>query len=247
MTLPANLGVQSWCFRHFKQIPDLIAQIQSIGLSQVELCEVHSNFSDESTFPAVIEAFKNARIEITSIGVQTFTGNAQVEEKWFRFCALSGAKIITANIDVNSMPVGLHVANQLAEKHNIRLALHNHGGYHWLGNSQMMGSILQHVSPHVGLCLDTAWCLQSAEDPLRWAEKFADRLYAVHLKDFVFDRAGKWQDVIVGTGNLQLPKFLQLLAKAPKLATLTVEYEADVENPAPKLKQCVDQIRAAMS
>ncbi|MFI5356910.1 MAG: sugar phosphate isomerase/epimerase family protein, partial [Opitutales bacterium] len=123
--------------------------------------------------------------------------------------------------------------------------IHNHGGRHWLGNAQMLESVFARTSPRIGLCLDTAWALDAHEDPVALAEKFADRLYGVHLKDFVFDRAGKPADTILGQGNLDLPKFLKLLGGNERTQSVIIEYEGDIENPVPALSECVRQIQAA--
>ena len=99
-----QLGVQSWCFRNFKSPAALIEQVKAIGLSRVELCAVHADFNNESSFESTIAQFKSAGVQITSIGVQTFSGNEKTEENWFKFCQLAGAKMISATFDVSKMP-----------------------------------------------------------------------------------------------------------------------------------------------
>ena len=127
------------------------------------------------------------------------------------------------------------------------LGIHNHGGYDWLGNATMLQHTLKNTGERIGLCIDSAWCLQSKEDPVKWAERFNSRLYGVHIKDFVFKPTGKHEDVVVGTGNLKLPEFMKLSLKAPKVVAVTLEYEGDIENPGPKLRECVEKIAAAVA
>jgi inosose dehydratase len=242
LDLKKSLGVQSYCFRHFKPLPDLIAQIKSIGLSHVELCGAHADFNNDATFPGIISQFKNAGIAISSIGVQTFKGDAS-EEKWFAFAKAAGAGMISASFDISRTPDSYRAVEKLADKYDLVLGIHNHGGYDWLGNSKMLEHVFNHTSERIGLCIDTAWCLQAAQDPVEWAGKFAKRLFGTHIKDFTFDRAGKWTDVIVGTGNLKLKEFLKTALAAPTLRNITLEYEGDIENPAPALKECVVAVR----
>ena len=239
------LGVQSWCFRHFKGLDALIAQLKRLGLSRVELCEVHADVGDEAGFEGVIGKFREAGIAITSIGVQTFKDDAGLEEKWFKFCKLAGAKMISTNIDVASMPGGLQTAQRLAEKYEVKLGIHNHGGYHWLGNVQMVRHVLKNMGPMVGLCLDTAWCMQTGDDPVKWVEEFGEKLYGVHVKDFAFDCAGRWKDVVVGTGNLRLRVLMEAVGKAKGVEAVTIEYEGDVEDPGPALHECVAKVMKA--
>ena len=244
--LKKNLGVQSYCFRGFKAVPALIEQIKGIGLDRTEVCGVHVNFDDESTFEGAIGQFKQAGVAISSIGVQTFRGDLEKEEKWFRFARMAGASMISANFDVSKVPGVLASTEKLAEKYDVVLGIHNHGGYHWLGSGEMLTQVLNTTGERMGLCLDTAWCMQSAEDPIKWVERFGKKLFGVHVKDFVFDRAGKWEDVVVGTGNLKLKEFMKAALGVAGLKTVTLEYEGDVNGPGPKLKECVAAIRGAV-
>ena len=72
---------------------------------------------------------------------------------------------------------------------------------------------------------------------------FGERLYGVHIKDFVFDRAGKPEDVVVGTGNLDLPGLFKAMAEVSFNGSPILEYEGDIENPVPALRQCVEAVR----
>ena len=73
MTFAADdIGVQSWCFRHFKQRSQLIAQLKGCGLS-LRPGVVHADFSDESTFASTIRELRGG-ITIASIGVQPLLG-----------------------------------------------------------------------------------------------------------------------------------------------------------------------------
>jgi sugar phosphate isomerase/epimerase len=104
--------------------------------------------------------------------------------------------------------------------------------------------------PEIGLCIDTAWAMQigpAQGNPVHWAERFAGKIYGVHFKDFVFGRDGAWTDVVVGTGNLDLPAFVAVLQRGGFDGMAVIEYEADVENPEPALKRCVESMRAALA
>jgi len=240
--LATGLGVQSYCFRGFKAIPDLIGQIKGIGLDRTELCRVHADFDNEAGFAGVLGQFRAAGVTITSIGVQTFRGQP-VEESWFRFAKAAGCRMIAMTFDLKALPGVIPATEKLAEKYDMPLGIHNHGGYNWLGSLDMMTHVLGNTGPRVGLCLDTAWAIQTGEDALKWAEKLQAKLFGVHVKDFVFDRAGKWTDVVVGTGSLKLKELLALAVAAPQMKAITPEYEGDVGNPGPALKECVAAVQ----
>ncbi len=240
-----NLAVQSWCFRNFKTVEALLEQTKKIGLSRVELCAIHADFNDPAKSDGVIEQFKKAGVQITSIGVQTFCNNEAQEDKWLQFAKKAGCKMISAAFDPFKQPECFQTAEKLAEKYDINLGIHNHGGHDWLGSTQTLDYVFKKTGPRIGLCLDTAWMMAAGEDPIKAAERFKHKLYGAHIKDFVFDRAGKPEDVVVGTGNLNLKALLAIINEQPKCQSVTLEYEGDESNPGPKLKECVEKIRSA--
>lgn len=242
--LNKNLAVQSYCFRNFIAIPDLIVQIQALGLTRVELCAVHVDFNKPDSFPAILNQFRDAGIAIPSIGVQYFHGEPH-EERWFEFAKAAGASMISTHFVLARIPAVFDTCAKLAEKYDLTLGIHNHGGYDWLGNIAMLEHLLKNLHPRIGLCMDTAWCLQAAGNPIEWAQKFRDKLFGLHIKDFIFDRAGRWSDTIVGQGNLDLPAFLKAALPAPNLTAVTLEFEGQPDNPGPELQQCIAALRAA--
>ncbi|HEX7009344.1 MAG TPA: sugar phosphate isomerase/epimerase [Phycisphaeraceae bacterium] len=244
--LAKSLGVQSYCYRGFKDNARVASMVRQCGLDAIEICGVHVNFDDAAAHESVIGVYREAGVRILSIGVQTFTGDAARERRWFQFAQAAGASYISADFAPSNWPEATKVAQGLAEEFNIRLAIHNHGGRHWLGSSQMLKHVLASTGPAIGLCLDTAWCLDSGENPLEWVERFASRLYGLHLKDFTFDRARRPKDVVVGTGNLDLPALSRKLREVGFAGYAVLEYEGDVDNPVPAIQQCVEQVRQVL-
>jgi len=208
------------------------------------LCSVHVNFADEGGFDRVISQYRQAGVGIVSLGVVGFANDEKKERLYFEFARRAGAKAISVNFPIAAVPQSLRTAEKLADEYDINLAIHNHGGRHWLGPAEVLRHVFATTSKRIGLCLDTAWALDSGENPIKMAEQFADRLYGVHLKDFVFDRARKPEDVVVGTGNLDLPKLLDALKKADFKGFAVIEYEGDVNDPAPAVGKCAAAVRS---
>jgi sugar phosphate isomerase/epimerase len=138
---------------------------------------------------------------------------------------------------------GLRNIEKLAEQYNLKLGIHNHGGYDWLGNPTILKYIFSKTGPRIGLHLDTAWAIDAKQNPVQMVEQFAERLHGIHIKDFVYDRARNFSDVVVGTGNLDLPKLMGTLKQIDFGGPLVIEYEGDVDNPVPALQGCVAAIR----
>lgn len=242
-----NISVQSWSFRAFKQIPELIEQLKKVGAMGTELCGVHVDFNDESKFDAAIEQFKVSGIKIVSIGVEGYWGDEAAFEKRFKFLQRAGAKRMSVSFPPDKHLDAIKVIEKFAEKYDVYCGIHNHGGYDWLGSRAALKYIFANSGMRLGLEMDAAWAMQAGEDPIQMAEQFIDRLYGVHFKDFIFDRAGHGADVIVGEGNLNLKKLVEIVRyKAPAGCVSVIEYEADENNPAPAISKCIEAIKAAV-
>ncbi len=243
MNISKALAVQSYCFRNFKDNKRVAELVKECGLSRIEVCAVHADFSDEGCFDSVIDAYASADVQIVGIGVQQFKNKPEDEEKFFKFAQRAGVKTISANFGFAFSKDAFKTAEELAEKYDINVAIHNHGGKHWLGSSGVLKVVFQETGPRIGLMLDTAWALDSREDPVAMIRTFGERLYGVHIKDFVFDRARKPEDVVIGTGNLDLPGMVTALKEVSFSGAPILEYEGDIENPVPALTECVEVIR----
>ncbi|MFW6059755.1 MAG: sugar phosphate isomerase/epimerase family protein [Phycisphaeraceae bacterium] len=240
-----RLGVQSFCFRGFKDNAKVAQMVRELDLDRIEVCAVHADFSDLAGWKNIVKTYNDAGVQIVSIGVQTFTGDPK-ERDWFECAKAAGAKYISAHFNVDSFQTAVPATAKLCEEYGIQIAIHCHGGYRFGGSPDVVGHLMELGGPNIGLCLDTAWCMQIGPrqgDPLAWVDQFSDRLYGVHVKDFTFDRNAQWNDVVVGTGNLDLPAFMQALEKKNFAGYIVLEYEADVNDPVPALKQCVQQVR----
>ncbi len=237
----SRLAIQSWCFREFKHAPQLITALRECGVNHLEICGVHIDINNPAP---TLKAYKDGGITISAFGVHGFGADVALARPAFEFARLAGFATLSADFADDA---GLAVAEKLAEEYNKKLALHNHGRHHRLGAPWAIENLLQKSSNRVGLCLDTAWMLDSGFDPLEIAKKHQKRLYGLHLKDFIFNRAGKPEDVVVGTGNLNLKGLADFLKSIDFDGYVTLEYEGDAQNPVPALKQCVECIHAAFA
>ena len=243
MDFGAELAVQSYCFRGFESNTVVAKMVRECGLSRIELWGGHADFADESRFDEVIETYEQAGVTIVSIGVQGFNANEEAERKFFDFAKRAGATTISASFSPDSAVDSYRIAEKLADAYDINLGIHNHGGRHWLGSVEMLRYVFQQTNPRIGLMLDTAWALDAREDPVAMVETFGQRVHGVHLKDFVFDRAGTPKDVVIGTGSLELPKLFAAMTRIGFDGNLILEYEGDVDNPIPALQECVEAVR----
>jgi sugar phosphate isomerase/epimerase len=238
MTHSPVFGIQSWCFRHFKTIPEFARELERTGVTASEVCGVQVDYNKPETFDDAIAAFKKEGVKILSIGVQGLTGKDS-DRNYFEFCRKAGCRFMSVNFSPEGMWDHIKAAEKLAEEYDLRLGIHNHGGKHWLGNAAMLEYIFKHTGKRIGLTLDTAWAIDAHCNPVEMAQKFADRLVGVHVKDFTYTPDHKPQDVIIGRGILDLPALTSTLQKNGFDGFTVIEYEADVQNPVPALSECV--------
>lgn len=245
MSKPLDFGVQSYCFRNSKDNADVAGMVREIGLDKIEVCGAHANFNDLAGWKDVVKAYNDAGVSIVSIGVQTFNGLDE-ERDWFECASAAGAQHISAHFRVDTFTQAVPRTAKLCKDFGIKLGIHCHGGYVFGGSKDVLKHLLDLGGEMIGINLDTAWCMQTGKtqgDPVQWVEEFGTRVHGVHYKDFVFGEDASYRDVIVGTGNLNLPAFVAALEKVGFDGMAVIEYEGEPDNPLPALKECVNKMR----
>jgi sugar phosphate isomerase/epimerase len=232
----ADLGIQTFTFRAFTG-RELIARLRASGLGRVELCTIHVDFADEAAQDRLLADFRAAGIAIDALGVHG-CGGAD-EERVFAFARKAGARVIGVDFAPTLSLAPFRAAERLAERYDLKLAIHNHGGRHWLGSAAMLERVFAETSERIGLCLDTAWALHADEDPVAMVRRFGRRLYGLHVKDFAFDAGGAHRDVVIGTGELDLAALAAALEEVGFAGYAALEYEGEPEDPAPAVRACL--------
>ena len=240
-----DFGVQSFCFRSIKDNRSVAKAVKEIGLDKIEICAVHADFDDLESWKKIVDVYREEGVSIISIGVQTFKGE-ESERTWFECARAAGAGHISAHFEVDSFQTAVPKTAALAREFGIKVGIHCHGGYRFNGSPDEIRYLISLGEGEIGLNIDTAWCMQIGPgfgNPIKWAEEFKDSLFGVHYKDFTFNSDGSWNDVVVGTGTLDLPLFVQTLENNRFDGMAVIEYEGDADNPIPSLKSCVEKMR----
>ncbi|NKB69262.1 MAG: TIM barrel protein [Candidatus Latescibacteria bacterium] len=248
MSAALDYGVQSFCFRNFKDNADVAQKVKEIGLDKIEVCAVHADFNDPASWKDTVKTYNDAGVAVVSIGVQTFTG-AQSDRDFFECAALAGARHISCHFQIDTYTKAIGQVRAWCREFDIKVGIHCHGGYSFGGQPDVLRHLIALGAPEVGLCIDTAWAMQIGPrlgDPVRWAKDFAKHVHGVHYKDFTFGTDGMWTDTVVGEGNLDLKGFIDALEAGGFDGMAVIEYEADPENPVPALKACVEAMRATV-
>ncbi len=240
------LGIQSYCFRTYKTLDELIGALKAVGLDYVELWPGHQDpAADEAVLRETLRTLQANGITMNAFGQVVFKDDEPAARAALGFCRMAGVKAITANVVDD--PKAIALAERLAEEYDVDLAIHNHGRKHRWGRTDQLDELFARTSRRFGLCLDAAWMIDAGDDPVAAVDHYADRLMGVHLKDFTFDADGKPVDVIVGEGNLDLPAFLGRLKAIGFEGYMSLEYEGQADAPLPNVITCLEAIRAAMA
>ena len=242
--LKSQLGIKSYSFRSIPDNADVAKAVKYCEVDGLDISACHVDYDNAEAQERTIATYREAGVRLSGLGVIYLRDDEAFNRRFFEFAKRAQIKVVSCSFLLEGHEAAFRSAVRLAEEFDVRMAIHNHGGKDWLGNTAALQYALKHTSPHFGLCLDTAWCLQAGEDPLKWLDLFGERLYALHFKDFAFDQNGKWQDTIVGDGALDLDAFLKRLATLDFQGSAVVEFEG--ENPVEQSKACVKAIRARL-
>lgn len=240
MALPP-LGIQSYCFRSFRPVDDLARCVRDVGLEWVEVWPGHFPHHPREQADANIARLTNHGVRVSSFGIGRLGEDEALDRDALEFCRAHGLRSIGAGC----APEAVEHVDGLLREYGVRALGHNHGRQDTrLGTMAQIREYLASTPPSFGLCLDTAWLLDSGEDPVAALDLIGDRVYGAHLKDFVFDADGKPHDVVVGTGGLDLAAFLRRLDELGTCDFLSLEYEGEPEDPFEPIRACVRAVQA---
>jgi sugar phosphate isomerase/epimerase len=237
MSAEFNLGIQSYCFRKFLPLPELIDALRQAGLFYVEIWPRHLQWTlEKAEIDKALTLLEREGITVSAYGAVEFSNDEAEARSIFAFAQQAGIGALTVTrVDPDALPL----IDRLSEEYGVLVAIHNHGRHHHYGRFDQIEEVFSQTSRRFGLCLDTAWFLDAGCDPIEAIDVFQERLYGVHLKDFVFDDHGGHQDVIIGTGGLDLPRFMKRLQQVGFRGYLSIEYEGDPDDPLPQVIECV--------
>jgi sugar phosphate isomerase/epimerase len=241
------LGVQSYSFRNFN-LEQTLQRIRELGLHFVEL---YSRHLPVTSTPEQIQAARSLcfQYDITPIafGVESFTRDHDANRRKFLFGRALGIRYFSADPD----PDSFDSLDRLVREFGIGIAIHPHGPqgnrlHRWYSAEVIMDAVRNH-HPLIGSCLDTGHLIRCAQppfnrrlDPAAQVHVMGARNFGMHLKDH--DNSAR-RDVVFGRGVLDVPAILRALRQERFQGYLSIEYEANPENPSPDMRACVDVFR----
>jgi len=240
------VGVQSYSLRNFK-LPEVIRHLQGMGVHHVEFAGTHlpPTASDEQIAEAqkLLEA---ASIKISAHGVNGFSKNHEANKKIFDFAKKIGIRTITANPQPDAETFAS--LDKLVAEYDMRIAIHNHGPGALYDKVESVVNVIKGHDKRIGACVDCGHYISSGEDPVKCALTLSDRVYGVHMKDHA-ESGKKSGNVVLGKGHLDVVGLFKALRqiKFPADGALSLEYEANPQNPIDDMKACLDIAKEAIA
>ncbi len=238
------LGVQSYSLRNF-DLNEAVRHINGLGLHFVEFYSKHMDpAASLEEINAVKALCKKADITVNAHGVSKFTKDHDANRKVFEFAKRAGIRNITANPEADSFDS----LDKLCAEYSIRVCIHNHGPgaiYDKIGD---VSRAVKGRHPLIGACVDTGHFIRSKEDPVKAVHQLKGRVFALHVKDEE-KREKRSRNVVIGTGHLDLVGLFQALrdTKFPADGSVSLEYEANPNNPIEDMQQCIVQAKKAIA
>jgi sugar phosphate isomerase/epimerase len=203
--------------------------------------------------PDAIKAFlsvcKEYGVTPRAWGVQHFSKDHDANKRIFDFGKALGLKMFSASPDKDAFDS----LDKCCEEYKIAIGIHPHGpiGTGRLDQWYSAEIILAAVKDHhqlIGACLDTGHLIRSAQlgkklDPAEQVRVMGRRNFGMHLKDHDNKRD---TDVVFGKGVLDVPAVIKALREVKFQGMISIEYEANADNPSPDVRACLDVFKDAV-
>lgn len=247
-----QVGAQSYTFRTFS-IERMIAAMQSIGLSTIELWDghLHPKRATEADFKAAKKKFADAGIRVGAYCVN-FPADSSDEllDRGFNGALLLGTNVMTASVKKSLTPR----LDTWCQKYKIKLGLHNH----WFGEAWYKGdrtkefetpddfmTALKSASKYLSINLDIGHFSAAGFDPVAFIREHHPRIVSLHVKDR--DRDNAHTNRRFGQGAVPITETMKLLKQIKFRYVANIEYEMDEKDPTDGVRDSFEYLKRALA
>jgi inosose dehydratase len=237
-----DLGVASYSCRKFS-LEDTLKMTKRLGISKISLKDYHlpMNASDDLIASTVSKA-EAMGINPYSGGVIYMANKAEADNA-FEYAKKAKMKMI---IGVPEIEMLTYVEKKVQD-YNIKLAIHNHGpGDKRYPSAESAYVLIKKMDPRMGLCIDIGHTKRINRNPEQDFIDFSERVFDFHIKD-VTTNTDKGECCIIGRGVIDFPGFLKTLVKKKFSGTLSLEYEAEENDPLAGMAESFGYIRGVLA
>ncbi len=237
-----ELGLASYTLRNFK-LDETLAMTRRVGLNYICFKSFHLALdSTPGQIREVVAKVKKADLILYGGGVISMNKEPEVHRA-FEYAKAAGMKVIVGV----PAPKLLPLVDEKVKEYDIKVAIHNHGPTDKLYPTPASAyEKIKNLDKRIGLCNDIGHTQRAGVDPSVSAEKYADRLLDVHIKD-VTAATAKGHGVEIGRGVIDIPRFLQTLLKINYAGIVSFEYEKDADDPLAGLAESVGYVNGVLT
>jgi inosose dehydratase len=237
-----QLGLASYTFRKFT-LDQTLTMTGRLGLKYIALKSFHLPLeSTTAEVKTVAAKVKTAGLKLYGGGVIYMNSDDEVHRA-FDYAKAADMQVI---IGVPK-PQLLALVNTKVKEYNIKVAIHNHGpGDMVYPTPQSAYERIKDLDRRVGLCIDIGHTQRAGVDPSESAQKFADRLLDVHIKD-VSEARAQGTTIEIGRGVIDIPRFIKTLQNIRYTGILSFEFEKDERDPLPGVAESVGYVRGVLA
>ncbi len=237
-----NLGMASYTFREFP-VDQTLAMTKRLGLERIAFKSFHLPLeSRDEEIKVIAEKTRAAGLDLYGCGVVYMQNEEEVEQA-FHYAQMAGMRIIIGAPD----PDLLNMVNKMVNIFDLKVAIHNHGpedkSY---PTPESVYVKIKNLDPRIGLCIDIGHTQRAGVDPSESAERFADRMIDVHIKD-VTSSTEEGQTIEIGRGVIDIPRFLKTLIEVDYKGSVSFEFEKDGKDPLPGAAESVGFVRGVLA
>lgn len=188
-----------------------------------------------------LDRFRQAAKHFTDAGLSLFSYNLSFNDSWtdaeiergMLMTKALGTEIITASSPLSVLP---RVA-PLAEKHGVRVAVHNHRE----GPEDFAKATA--LSKNIWINLDVGHFFAMGHDPLAYLREHHSRITNLHVKDRM---ANAGREMPFGEGQTPLAEVLRLVRDQRYDVPVCIEYVGP-DGPQVELRRCLDYCKKALA
>jgi len=237
-----TVGMAGYTFREFS-VEDTIGMMKRLNLTSLSLKDFHLPLnSTREQINTILGKFKKAGMNVYTLGVIYMRTRESVDQA-FEYAKMAGVKMIVGAPDYEVLP---YVDNKV-KAYDIKVAIHNHGPDNPLfPNPTDIWNHVKDLDPRIGICIDIGHTTRDGEDPAVDIERYASRIYDLHIKD-VDGATREGKTIEMGRGIIDIPKVVAALRKIKYSGSCSLEFEKDMKDPLPGIAESIGYFKGVMA
>jgi inosose dehydratase len=229
----------------FAQVPveKAIEIMHTVDITNMSIKDFYMPMnSTQDDITAILSRFKTAGINVYGAGVIYMKNEGEVDQA-FEYVRMAGIKIIIGAPNYELLPY----VEKKVKQYDFRVAIHNHGPDNPLyPNATDIWNHIKNMDPRMGICLDIGHTTRDGHDPSVDAERYAERLFDIHMKDV--DQASKaGKTVEMGRGIIDIPKFVATIRKIRYNGMCSLEFEKDMRDPLAGIAESIGYFKGVLA